>query len=1006
MKKIIKLVSFFVLSLILIGCSEASLDQPKNLRLSNDNLIWDSVEGADGYIIYIEHKNPSLAIENFFSINSRDEDTQDFDLTLFHDTSPNGEYNVYVVATLNGEFSEQSEYLSYEIVKDLQDVSNVKFENNTLTWDEVEGATNYAVEIFGETFLLFTNYIELPLSEYPLELIEVKIYAYFDNDASEGYIYELDNRMGGMDMMSYMLFMMNPSYKMNMTQDDFDSDEEFQEYQQAKMMIDYYTTYTSDMDELDAASFFGTVMKATDSENIMNDPISSLFELTELSDLTPEGIASMIFDLLLSNAMMENMYYSEELEYYMNLLNELDTYLIPFETEGVYGELLSLLENSLGLEMASQFNNYLGRGMMIDENYHYDYQFNYYILYETIYLILESLESQEELELPMYDNYEYFTDFQNLIVSSYNSMNQELLDFLINEEKQYELENYSYLLMEYVVYYSWIGEFEQIVQDSENILLLEQDRESIENSLAVLIEYIFLVQDSIESPLNNLIDMIENDTLTNTQIINIKDQIVYGIYENLPSKEVLSEAFEVLLSLSNYQTGEVEFVLEDGEILANNVLLSVKLFAEFMYMIDVEDLEELLDILDRAESSPSANIDILVFGAQTILNYYDGYQETIMELKEANLSIFDSSISNLLFSSFGEEFKELFSLLVNVNEQFLLDYMRTFVSTKGELFKLLIEPSQEQFSLNEVITQLLPYSEITVENLDDEVLKEIIDQVAAIFTQMLFEEDQTANDSDNSLSEDVAVILNSSLRFIAVVLETLGNNDLDNLIFSTMEEDPNAFAVQFASIFVELGSNEKYEALFNEFTTSLSSILTNQNVLEMFEMSQEDSVALVEMVVDFESELFEYFQALSQIDLSSISEENQQLIEQFYIILTGLLSDGENEFEEPQLTIEFDSFNSELMISNESEYAMVLNVFVFGYSTTSEWTEVLLPGDTIFILVTNVDGLDSFDVGIDIYSEDDTYLGYTSQYIELNSPENLPIKYQAMLGFFMLYLDI
>ena len=126
---------------------------------------------------------------------------------------------------------------------------------------------------------------------------------------------------------------------------------------------------------------------------------------------------------------------------------------------------------------------------------------------------------------------------------------------------------------------------------------------------------------------------------------------------------------------------------------------------------------------------------------------------------------------------------------------------------RDRLFKLLIEPSQEQFSLNEVITQLLPYSEITVENLDDEVLKEIIDQVAAIFTQMLFEEDQTANDLDNSLSEDVAVILNSSLRFIAVVLETLGNNDLDTLIFSTMEEDPNAFAVQFASIFAELGSN-------------------------------------------------------------------------------------------------------------------------------------------------------------------------------------------------------
>jgi hypothetical protein len=234
----------------------------------------------------------------------------------------------------------------------------------------------------------------------------------------------------------------------------------------------------------------------------------------------------------------------------------------------------------------------------------------------------------------------------------------------------------------------------------------------------------------------------------------------------------------------------------------------------------------------------------------------------------------------------------------------------------------------------------------------------------------------------------------------------VGNNDLDTLIFSTIEEDPNAFAVEFASIFVELGSNENYEALFTEFTTSLSSILTNQNVLEMFEMSQEGSLALVEMVVDFEAELFDYFQALSQIDLSSISEENQELIEQFYIILTGFLSGGENEFEEPQLTIEYDSFDSGLIITNESDYAVVLNVFVFGYSTTSEWTEVILPGESIFVLVTNVDGFDSFDVSVDIYSEDYNLLGFTSRYIELNSPENLPIKYQAMLGFFMLYLNI
>ena len=65
-----------------------------------------------------------------------------------------------------------------------------------------------------------------------------------------------------------------------------------------------------------------------------------------------------------------------------------------------------------------------------------------------------------------------------------------------------------------------------------------------------------------------------------------------------------------------------------------------------------------------------------------------------------------------------------------------------------------------------------------------------------------------------------------------------------------------------------------------------------------------------------------------------------------------------------------------------------------------------MPGESIFILVTNVDGLDSFDVWLDIYSEDGTPLGYTSRYIELNSQENLPINDQAMLGFFMLYLNI
>ncbi len=106
MKKTIKLLILFflvtALSVILIGCKDNKT--PKNLKITNDDfLIWDAVDGADGYTVIMDGDGG----DRFFSAtNSFDI----FELTTKHEVI----YTFSVYAMKNGEqYSDISETVEY-----------------------------------------------------------------------------------------------------------------------------------------------------------------------------------------------------------------------------------------------------------------------------------------------------------------------------------------------------------------------------------------------------------------------------------------------------------------------------------------------------------------------------------------------------------------------------------------------------------------------------------------------------------------------------------------------------------------------------------------------------------------------------------------------------------------------------------------------------------------------------------------------------------------------------
>jgi len=146
---------------------------PQNLRFEDGFIKWDKVKEAYGYIIRIhtgDEEREYREITKYVDYYDPDDEAQlEFDRLCYEQSLDFGSYDVDICSFDEGENrTEWSETITAEYAPTLDAPANVRLseeEEETLLWDEVEGAYRYNIKIFNDDenrTLYFTTYKRYP----------------------------------------------------------------------------------------------------------------------------------------------------------------------------------------------------------------------------------------------------------------------------------------------------------------------------------------------------------------------------------------------------------------------------------------------------------------------------------------------------------------------------------------------------------------------------------------------------------------------------------------------------------------------------------------------------------------------------------------------------------------------------------------------------------------------------------------------------------------------------
>ncbi len=178
MKKTFYLNAILILCFCLIGCTNS--DCPKNLRLIKNELSWDKVENATGYIVNINGVDEENIIE----------DTK----YLIETIEGIGIYDVKVKTIFNNKTSKYSNIITYKVKAIKLDYPiNIRSTDKTIAWDAVENALSYSILINNNRYISSENSYTLTDEQIGDAPLEIKISAtgddifYADSDWSDSF---------------------------------------------------------------------------------------------------------------------------------------------------------------------------------------------------------------------------------------------------------------------------------------------------------------------------------------------------------------------------------------------------------------------------------------------------------------------------------------------------------------------------------------------------------------------------------------------------------------------------------------------------------------------------------------------------------------------------------------------------------------------------------------------------------------------------------------------------
>ena len=882
----------------------SSLDAPDNLAISSSDILsWDQVDGATSYVVMVDSD------EHQASTNS-------FDLGAL--SLSDGSYQVSVIAKSSDDQSQASTALTY--VVDTQTVvdqpQNLAITEDILTWDQVVNATSYEVIIDGQTYTTTNETLDLDALSLAVGSYQVTVKAIngsVSSSASTAVTYTVAADLDMDSVYATTLSAMDQSYVPNMTVSDFEYEYEYDMYQRATDMAEFYTNTASElgMATEDANGFIVEAMRMMKSNpESMTDLMSDL-GLFETYHMTEERVVELLYGLA-------QFYISDEVNHLSDELNALQTDLIQLNADletlkqnatfkDVYDLLISFTANELAV-------SYVDKMFFDEENYSYLNTFitignNVYVygeLTENTYIYIDdqaAIDIYEDLAIAINADQTH-RELLNDSSSLFNAIS-------IVDTKATMINQYAMIIEHIQSSYDMAYDLE---------MLLETDKAENMEALEAFVTFLFAVKNSVPEQVLTLIDdaLSGESVLSPTEMLLIKDELIDVLQEPMPDEEAFAAFRAMQLSFASVAgidlSGMEAYVDYLGEV--DHAQISLMLL--FVEDFDAMDYLEVMNLIsDLATTDLSEDPGALVDVAAYIFDYIDAFNENHAAEVAAYATLMDSENREAIYElmleqiivyaqnndlpeesiyileSLADQYDELM-ILMNAIETLGMDAIDELIESELAIYQALMtismaQPEDMGVAISDLLDELDPFIAITLDDLSESEMDALLQFVkipAVIVLSLEFGYE----------IEDAEGLVESFIPYIS----ERGTALLETTLLFFMEID-EAFIVDFESNVDALmygNPGDKEVALINIFVLF-------RTYIEQYEVEHSDQVdAFIDAFFGENSEALYTLIISTAIEVIENRETNNPWEEQNQELILYVLNDYLTTYDDVMVILE------------------------------------------------------------------------------------------------------
>lgn len=752
-----------------------TLTAPENVTITGDSLSWDAVTNATSYMIVIDELSIPVSTTNY-------------DLT--NQALDPGTYDIYVKAIAGNIESSHSATVSYIVVEDEVELTapeNVMITGDLLSWDSVTDASGYIIHVNEEEIVVSTtsydlDQLDLDPGSYTLSIVATSGDIHSEASSTVAYSVELIDNTDA--IIAATLPMMDETYTVDMTVDDFSDDIEFGFYQNSVLMVSAYASasFESGLDEEDAIGFFSSLMTLTRADDEF-ESISDMMAMMDMfadNHITPEIASHLMMSVLTqgiaiqASSTVNNLTAIElniteiqaEITAALNSVNAVTIFNtiasnVPFTaldtaSEIAVGDLQSVLLLRSFLMIA------------IDRKLNFVYDNSHYY--------------RDDLEDEQID------DLVNIVIAIENSEDELGLDLL--NELAIQMNDVSELFNE-------IDDMSQLINYmnmmsarlDEMTLLMETEAESMEMMMTSMFDFMFTIQEAFPEEVMTLLDQaFTGETpLTITEMVYIKNELVSIVLEALPEEEAFQSFYESLLMINEVVFGnEIDNLDSDATYLGSLNYHMTHVGLLFIGSVSVADIGEAIILFDELQTAIEDD-ELSLENTEPIFNIFEFVNTYIAEFTEDNadaVADLEALLGSDLFKPIYEDMLEQVIALVNEldpEERDLIVYLietmideydhvitasqimpnvtegmiEAFIDSNGSVLSVINQFDNEDMTMEEVVTliedlidEVMRYHDV----LDDEFTQENIESLLSLVIIPIIIDNEAYLDEDSELA--------------------------------------------------------------------------------------------------------------------------------------------------------------------------------------------------------------------------------------------------------------